>query len=298
MAVVLGIDAAWTERGSSGIALLVTIDDERGKIIASAPSYREFLNLTADRKTSWTRTLSRDIEPLHVAQVLEKACELAGAEVDLVAIDMPLWPTLIEKRRVTVDDAVSRAFGKYWAGVHSPTRGRPGEISVKMTNDFQDAGYTLATAAKPALGQRRIVEVFPLAALVELFQLEGDAKRPAYKVGKRYRSEATLDKPSPLERRKRALNVWETIISALRAELDDSSNFFEVPMNPESLAFAELKLREDVLDAIVCAWVGLCVFGGRAKAYGDEVNDEGSIWIPLRSKLRMLRHEQPASGQR
>lgn len=38
-----------------------------------------------------------------------------------------------------------------------------------------------------------------------------------------------------------------------------------------------MKAFEDILDAVVCAWVGACVFDRNAEAYGDE---ESEIWVP------------------
>ncbi|UFW80699.1 DUF429 domain-containing protein [Rhizobium sp. SU303] len=40
----------------------------------------------------------------------------------------------------------------------------------------------------------------------------------------------------------------------------------------------ELKAFEDAIDAVVCAWVGACVTGGRARAFGDR---ESGIWVPV-----------------
>jgi predicted RNase H-like nuclease len=39
----------------------------------------------------------------------------------------------------------------------------------------------------------------------------------------------------------------------------------------------EMKAFEDMLDAVVCAWIGVTVLEGRARAYGDE---RSAIWIP------------------
>ncbi|MCM2500652.1 DUF429 domain-containing protein [Neorhizobium galegae] len=39
----------------------------------------------------------------------------------------------------------------------------------------------------------------------------------------------------------------------------------------------ELEAFEDMLDAVVCAWIGACVLDGRARAYGDEAS---AIWVP------------------
>lgn len=39
----------------------------------------------------------------------------------------------------------------------------------------------------------------------------------------------------------------------------------------------QLKAFEDKLDAIICAWAGICVFEGTAVPFGD---DTSAIWIP------------------
>ncbi|MNL37598.1 hypothetical protein D3C87_1597540 [compost metagenome] len=50
-----------------------------------------------------------------------------------------------------------------------------------------------------------------------------------------------------------------------------------LPLPDLSSRAYELKAFEDALDAVVCAWVGTCVVGGTATAYGD---DRSAIWIP------------------
>jgi predicted RNase H-like nuclease len=42
-------------------------------------------------------------------------------------------------------------------------------------------------------------------------------------------------------------------------------------------SLAHLKRYEDALDALVCAWVGVCALNGSARAYGD---DAAAIWVP------------------
>jgi predicted RNase H-like nuclease len=39
----------------------------------------------------------------------------------------------------------------------------------------------------------------------------------------------------------------------------------------------EEKAYEDCLDAIICAWVGICAISGRAEPFGDL---DSAIWIP------------------
>ena len=52
----------------------------------------------------------------------------------------------------------------------------------------------------------------------------------------------------------------------------------------------QLKAFEDQLDAVVCAWVGVCILENRAESYGEEQLDarDSAIWIPTvqMAKLR------------
>ena len=53
MALVLGIDAAWTERGSSALALL-HVNRVGRKVIAVAPSYAGFIGLARGELAQWS----------------------------------------------------------------------------------------------------------------------------------------------------------------------------------------------------------------------------------------------------
>ena len=41
-----------------------------------------------------------------------------------------------------------------------------------------------------------------------------------------------------------------------------------------------VRFRDCTADAVVCAWVGVCVAEGRAEALGDA---ESAIWVPIHS---------------
>lgn len=78
MALILGIDAAWTKAGSTGIALLETRNGRRTVLTANS-SYADFLQDDAsDRQLAGM--------PPDAALLLRKAENIAGATVDLVAI--------------------------------------------------------------------------------------------------------------------------------------------------------------------------------------------------------------------
>ena len=50
-----------------------------------------------------------------------------------------------------------------------------------------------------------------------------------------------------------------------------------MPVPSTAAKGAALKAFEDKLDAIVCAWVGICVIEGRATPFGDQ---DSAIWVP------------------
>lgn len=114
---VLGIDAAWTERNPSGIA--VASEAAGGWQLKGAwPSVAHFL---ADANGQPCPDMaSGGVAP--AADLLEATQKLAGSVPDLVAIDMPMALEQITGRRAS-DDAVSRAYGGKWcsAGARQPS---------------------------------------------------------------------------------------------------------------------------------------------------------------------------------
>jgi predicted RNase H-like nuclease len=260
MTIILGIDAAWTEGGTSGVALLRTSNGQR-RLIAAAPSYDSFVT---DEATTASPFGSPDI-----AAILRKAREKAGSAVDVVAIDMPVARRRIDGRRVS-DDAVSKAFGRFGAAVHSPTPIRPGAHGRGISRALEKAGYPLVTT-DPRSGHATI-EVFPLAALIRMMKLD---YRPAYKISKisRYwRNEVPT--PTTVQKIGRLLDTWSSIIDALSGEI---RNFqYNLPKR-QNLTAGMLKPHEDKLDAIISAWVGACFVEGSAELFGDR---SSAIWIP------------------
>ena len=202
---VLGIDAAWTETQPSGVAVAAKFDGG-WKLLAVAPSYDEFL-ATVDR--SLQPPVKPSGSPIDAKALLAIASSRAGRKVDLVAVDMPLAHTPIDKRRVS-DDAVSRFYGAKWCSTHSPSAKRPGPVGETLKRAFAEEGYLLATQAvtTPAL-----IEVYPHPALVELANAD---KRLPYKVQRvrSYWPDLTGD-----ERRRALLKVWDGIVTLLDAKI-------------------------------------------------------------------------------
>ncbi|PKQ04815.1 MAG: DUF429 domain-containing protein [Alphaproteobacteria bacterium HGW-Alphaproteobacteria-11] len=258
---VLGIDAAWTLTQPSGVAL-VDCQHGRWRLTAVAASYQRFLALADSLLLPETRPSGSRPD---VPALLAAAERLTDAPVDLVAVDMPLARSPITCRRSS-DDAVSRSYGGRGAGTHSPSSIRPGPVSNALTSEFSLAGFPLLTSDIAAPG---LIEVYPHPALIELTRAPERLPYKVSRTGKYWRGQ-------PLTQRRINLCAeWGKIVVALDAEIDGVAAAFPEIETPTGGAL--LKASEDMLDAVVCAWVGICAIEGRAIPFGD---DNSAIWIP------------------
>ena len=249
--VVLGIDAAWTAKNPSGVALAVKAAGV-WRLIAAAASFEAFVGPP---------------EAADPTAVIAAAGRLAGREPDLVAVDMPMMDAPIIGRR-TADDAVNRAYAGRGAGTHSSTPERPGAAGRALEAALMAAGYPLATLD---LTPPCRIEIYPHPALIEL---TGAARRLEYKIGRTGRYWPGL----PLaERRQRLHAVWTTIVAALDSVLAGSAELLRLP--PFEARGKTLKAFEDRLDAAVAAYAGAMALDGRARPYGDAAS---AVWVPLR----------------
>lgn len=271
MAAVLGIDAAWTVKEPSGVALVVG-DGERWKLVAAAPSYDAFLG------GSGVSLRGRQRGSVPDAQALLCAAEAhAAVPVDLVAIDMPLSLEPIVGRRVS-DNAVSSAYGARHPSTHTPSVLRPGRISDDLRTSFERAGYFLATTAV-AVPRHALAEVYPHPALIELAAAEQRLPYKASKVAKYWPQDL------PATRRERLIETWRQIVAMLDERVEGVESVLTLP-GMEAMG-CEMKAFEDMLDAVICAWVGTCIVEGDATAYGGAAS---AIWVPC---LRCA-HDMPS----
>ena len=264
MTAVLGIDAAWTTSKPSGVALARNRGDGWELVLAS-PSYQDFVA----GRGRWDGDRPLGSSPI-ASELLDAAKSHAGAEVQVIAIDMPLSRQSITSRR-TSDNMVSSAYGARKCGTHTPSALRPGIISDGLRTEFEDAGYPLQTtsASAPAL-----IEVYPHPALVEL---AGAAERLPYKHSKTrtyWRSDV------PTDRRGKLVAVWHHIVELLDDKISGVKAALPIPdaVQPGY----RMKAFEDMLDAVVCAWVAIEFIEGRAVAYGDQ---NSAIWAPGKTGL-------------
>jgi predicted RNase H-like nuclease len=261
---VLGVDAAWTPRQPSGVALLV---EERGgwSCPLAAPSYADFVRGAGGEAVDWARPRVEGGK-LDAAALLAAARRLApGAEVLAVGVDMPLGHGPITARR-PADDAISRRYGGRGCGTHSPTPERPGRLAGEVRRSFERQGFALATARRPA--GPALLEVYPHTALLHL---TGAGYRLPYKVARSRRYWPGEDRAG---RRRLLLEEYRKILRALRREVRLEHR---LPAAGEDGPLSALKRYEDAIDAVVCAWMAREFVLGRAEAVGDE---RAAIWVP------------------
>ncbi len=263
---VLGIDAAWTAKEPSGVALLAGSPGE-WRCVTVTPTYDSFLALAEGVPVDWT-VKARGAVP--EASQLVTAAErlLGGGKVAVVTVDMPLATVPITGRR-EADSAISKVYGGRGAAVHSPSAERPGIISDQLSKDFAAVGFPLATSTTPVGTPKRLVEVYPHPALITL---TGASYRLPYKVS---RSRRYWPDSSPGERISNLLAQFEEILTALSTQIRDLP--IELPDPTSVVPASGLKRHEDSLDALVCAWVGTKYLEEEAKPYGD---DPAAIWVP------------------
>jgi predicted RNase H-like nuclease len=265
--VVLGIDAAWTIQNPSGVSLVAEYEG-RWRLLCADHSYSNFVRRAGGRKFEEFPPVG---SPPIAQSLLEAAQAIANGPVSLVTIDIPLSHQPITGRRVS-DNSISSHFGACGCGTHTPNDNRPGQISEKLRNDFMLAGYPLITGGGTLSGLRGVAEVYPHPALLSLV---ASAYRLPYKCSKVRSYWPGTDAHT---RRENLLAIWEEIINASSDGGGPHIDGVREHIRPEISNFGtQAKAFEDKIDAVVCAWVGICILQGMADPFGDH---ESAIWVP------------------
>lgn len=255
MAVVLGIDAAWTATQPSGVAL-VRSRGRRWECVALAPSYECFIGAVDWRARPAGG--APDCAALHAACI-----RLAGAAPDVIAIDMPLATRPIVARRAA-DNAIASAYGARGLGTHSPSPQRPGPLADAFRAGFARLGYRVAGTSVGCGTPGVLIEVFPHASAIALL---GASYRVPYKLGRMAQYWPDLDASA---RRRAVLAQWTKLRRALARDITGGA--LRVPAVS---TVAALKRYEDALDALMCAWTGVEYLRGRLRAHGDTT---AAVW--------------------
>jgi len=266
MNVVLGIDAAWTEKQPSGVAL-VRSDGTSWRCVAAAPSYEAFLSLASGEAVNWEQPRLVGTIP-DVRRLLDASRRLAGSSVDLITIDMPISTIRITGRR-KADDAVSREFGGRGCSTHSPSCFRPGAIGETLSRELFDAEYPIATTETAVHKGPQLLEVYPHPALLSLLKKDD---RFCYKVSRSRRYWPALTLAERIEKLCENFHQIHMVLSEFFTGLN-----LPLPGPADIETLSTLKRFEDVLDALICAWVGVQFLDGKTVPMGDETS---AIWCP------------------
>lgn len=237
----IGVDFGWVS-GASGLCCLQWQNNRL-----------EILELTIEREIAAIFTwIDR-----HVAE----------EESALVAVDAP---TIILNQTGTrlPDKLTHKYFGRYHAGCYPANLNRPfASRTVGFGRSLEAKNFVHAPTIEPQKLGRYQIEVFPHPAIVNLFSLEKILK---YKKGKL------------AERKAELIKLREYI--ADRLPLLEPSLAIEpniLPAIANKTTGKELKIIEDKLDSLICAYVGVYWwYWGKSKnlVLGDV--DTGYIVVP------------------
>lgn len=266
MTTILAIDAAWTANEPSGVALIKS-SNSAWRCVAIAPSYDSFHSLANGIPVQWVNGPFIGAAP-NIPRLLQDANKLAGADVGLITVDMPMSTVQFTGRRAA-DNLISIKFGSQGCSTHSPTHNRPGQLGRTLMQNLISAGYPLANTTTPPGTLQRTVEVYPHPALLTLM----DRKyRIPYKINKSTRYWPNRAKDI---RKKALLAEFTAIDAALEEKLGPTG----VPLHFVSpmVTFSQLKRFEDTIDAIICGWIGTCYVATNIVPYGDNT---ATIWNP------------------
>ena len=271
--IIIGVDAAWSESHPSGIAVL-DIGGSKPALIDVARSYYEFEHCCVRRTIDWTT--KPVIGKISLKTLIEVTlARRPSSQIAVIAVDMPLSYQPIIGRRVS-DNFLSLRYGSKWASTHTPTAQHPGKISDDFMLEALELGYPLATKniqpESPCL-----IEVYPHPAIIELMGLD---KRLPYKVAKRKSYNKHHAPPLTVDQEWACLlSAQDRLYDALCMQIDEIDGFINRPSSIiETYGRTAAKPVEDMLDAIICCWVGYCFFKGNIESFGD---DTSAIWVPV-----------------
>lgn len=230
----IGIDLAWSSNRNHSGAVVLRGDRDGAALVAVA-------------------------EPIHSLDEVTHFVKTHTPSRAVVAIDAPLIIENATGQR-PCENAVGRAYGAREASCHPANRRLyPDAGSVRLAADLQKAGFVHAPVAT-AHSHRVMLEVYPHAGLVALFDLPKTLK---------YKKGALSQKRQGLTSLAAHLQLLTRATPRLHQneELDGL-----LGRSLEPLRGAELKMHEDRLDALVCAYIALYQWywgSERTQVFGD-----------------------------
>jgi predicted RNase H-like nuclease len=268
---VIGIDLAWGEGSSQKLAneTGVVAVEPTGTIIAAG----------------WTCGLDETADWIK---------EFAAPDT-LLAVDAPLVVSNAAKQRLC-EKEVGQRYGRWKVSANSTNLSSKRLAGVALLRSLELLGwrYHDGCDGRPPTSGCHLAEVYPYTALVGARELGYDVERPVYK---------RRPKAIPLRdfRDLRARNCDDLIRRLTKlSEADPPLDLMSHPVTRtladegSPITDAAYKHREDLVDAVLCAWTGLLWL-----KYGLErcqVLGIGDTETPVATIIAPARPEQRRSG--
>lgn len=245
----IGIDLAWSERNNSA-AVVIHAHGKQGNLAKRAE-----------------RLGSND-------EVIRFISDNAGASAAIVAIDAPLIVPNQTGTRLC-DRELTREFRQHHAGTFPANRQKWESLGQKVRGEeLVRRLMALKFSSNPCIFRqakiRRVVEVYPHPAAIVLFNLPCILKYKA----RQGRS---------LEDRQKELSRLEEFITGLSQATPALKVDKLTSRNTTSLSGNDFKRHEDLLDAILCAYIAYHAWYWGPEGYrifGEKNWEKGYILVP------------------
>jgi predicted RNase H-like nuclease len=264
---LLGVDLAWSEREPCNETGVVALEPS-GVIVAAG----------------WCRG---------VAEVVDWMTAMAKPDT-LAFVDASLLVTNPTGQR-PCETEVARHYGRWKVAANATNLGTPHQAGASLKHRLEALGWAYDDGlVGPPISGRRFSESFPYTTLVGVPELGYDRERPRYKRQPRGMRAA--------EYRPLRAAVCDDLIARVTAlagadpplHLDSHPVTRQLISEPSPLAEAAYKHREDLLDAVLCAWTAsLWVRHGLARC--QVLGPSGPS--PAATMIAPARPEQRCEGQ-
>jgi predicted RNase H-like nuclease len=266
---VLGVDLAWGEGSASKPA------NETGVVAVNGSG--EILD------AGWTTGVEQTVSWV----------ERMAADVTLAMIDAPLVVVNPTGQRLC-ERQVGQRYGRWKVSANSTNLGSARLAGMVLRYQLERAGwrYDDGHAGPPTMG-RVISEVYPYTTIVGATEFGYEVERPVYK---RKPPGTTADG----FRAMRASACDELVVRLVRLRMADPP--IDLQSHPTTALLLDeaspsadraYKHREDLIDAVICAWTGLLwLTHGLARCQVLGLGDDGepvpTIIAPARAEQRRL----------
>jgi predicted RNase H-like nuclease len=226
----LGVDLAWGEGSEAKAA-------NRSGVVALEPD-------GMIRNAGWMIGLEPTID-----WIQQHADEDA-----LLFVDAPLVITNLTGPRLA-DRQTGQGYGGWWVSANSVNLKSPRQAGVHLRERLESLGWRYSDGRNgPPSHGRDVSECYPYTAIVGVPELGYDDKRPAYK-----RASKGMPAAEAWPIRTAACDGLIRRIAQL-ARFDPPVDISSHPEtkrlidDPSPARWRDYKLREDLLDAVICAW--------------------------------------------